>query len=146
MASGLKIINGDFSIGFDGIVKLVEGNEKCLRDFGKMLQTSAQSDDDLSEYYRYNPNYGSLLDKLITHNMSKSTILEVANSLMYVTIRNYLDLQETRDNLSAEEIILDINFEIYFDVQDPTLLRIPIKLTNSKGITYSVGEFEQRFI
>jgi len=146
VASGLQIVNGDFVIGHTGAVEIVEKGPKCLRDFGKMLQTSSESSDNQTEYFRYNPTYGSLLDKLITHNMSKSTILEIASSLLYATIQNYLELQETRDNLTAGEIIIDVNFDVNFDVRTPGLLVIPMSITTSEGVTYNLGEFEQRFV
>lgn len=144
MSAGVKIIDGDININSAGAIEIVEGGDKCLRDFGKMLQTSTESTDNKTDLYRYNPNYGSLLDKLIGQGLTKRQILEVSSELMYATIQSYLKVQESRQNLSSGEIIVDVKYDTFFDAYNPSVIIIPIKITNAEGITYDLGEFEQR--
>jgi len=144
MSVGLKIANGDIVINSDGTLDIVEQGDKCLRDFGKMLVTDVQSAENIPEFFRYNPQYGSLLNRLSSNNQKKDTVIQLAYDLVYSTIQNYLNLQGQRNNLDIGEIIVDVDFQVYFDIQDSTTLIIPIKVTNAEGLTFEVGEFEER--
>lgn len=147
MAFGLKIINGDFHISENGSVLTVSDGEKCLRDFGKMLNTDAENTQNMTEYYRYNPSYGSLLGNTQFYSgLSRATVLDVINELTYNTIKNYLALQESRDNLDLGEVIIDCRYDTYFDTDNPALVIIPIKITNGQGLSYNLGEFEERVV
>lgn len=144
MAIGFKIVNGDYVIDYSGALETISSGEKCLRDFEKVMRTNVESTDARPVLYRYNPKYGNLLKRLVSSNLSKQTILEVAKSLLYNSIQRYLSLQESRDNLSSGEIIIDIVYDVFFDINRAGMLKVPMKITNADGITYTTEEFELR--
>ena len=145
MAIGLKIVNGDFVIDGSGALEYATEGEKCLRDFGKMLVTNNEGMDNVTTYYRYNPAYGNQLRNLSRQTgLQKNALLNFAKELMYITIDNYLKLQEDRKNLSEGEIIISINYDVYFDPDNPSLILIPIKITNGLGQMFTLEEFEER--
>lgn len=146
MAVGIKMISGDIIISPSGKLELVSNGQKCIRDFDKMLKTDVESGSNKTKYYRYNPSYGNMISTLIGQNFSRKQILEIASELTYQTIQNYLSLQETRNNLESGEIIINTNFNTYFDTDNPSLLLIPIKITNAEGLTYDLGEYEQEIV
>ena len=144
MAIGLKIVEGDFIISPSGAVEFVQDGDKCLRDFGKMLKTDIQTDNNETTYDRYNPNYGNMLcNTQLYSGLTRSTTLEVVNNLVYSTIENYLALQESRANIQVGELILDTKYSTYYDPEDPRTILVPIKITNGQGLDLVVGEFEQ---
>jgi hypothetical protein len=145
MAEGLKFVNGDWSIGHNGAVEVVTGREKLSRDFNKMMTTDAETPQNQTDYYRYNPAYGNYVNNpSLFSNMPQTDKLNAISELMYNTIQNYLTLQEERTNLSLAEVIANIDFDTYFDVYDPTKVIIPIRITNGEGLELSQVEFEQR--
>lgn len=144
MAIGLKIIDGDVNILPSGKLDTIEESEKAARDFVKMMRTDVESFDDLTEYYRYNPKYGNLLSRLIAQGLGRLTIIEVATSLLQTSIQNYLSLQESRNNLSAGEIIINVSYDVAFNIDEPSVLIVPVSITTAEGLTYNLGEFEER--
>jgi len=145
MAVGLKIINGDFVINNSGLLEVVDQNDKCIRDFGKMLVTEREYTGNTTKYYRYNPKYGTELNnKNQFRGMSRLAIRDTAILLLNSAINDYLRKQETRDNLDLGEIIRYVNFEVFYDVGDLRKLIIEIFF----GTAYSneaifLGEYEQ---
>ena len=147
MATGLQIVNGDFVIDGSGALNYVSEAEKCLRDFGKMLVTDNEGTDNVTSYYRYNPTYGNQLRNLSTQTgLDRASILNFAQELMFITVRNYLDLQESRSNLSEGEIITDLSYNVYFDPENPGTVLIPMKLTNGQGQIFNLGTYEERVV
>lgn len=145
MAVGLKIIGGDFVLDGSGALDFATEGDKCLRDFGKMLVTDNEGADNVTTYYRYNSAYGNQLRNLSRQSgLGKNALLSFAKELVYITVRNYLDLQERRDNLSEGEIITDIKYDVYYDPNNPSVVLIPIELTNGQGQIFTLGEFEER--
>lgn len=145
MAVGLKIVGGDFVIDGSGALEYTTEGNKCLRDFGKALVTDSEGIDNVTTYYRYNPTYGNQLRNLSRQTgLKKDQLLNFAKELVYITIRNYLDLQESRDNLSEGEIITNIKYDVYYDSNNPGTILIPIKLTNGLGQIFTLEEFEER--
>lgn len=145
MAEGLKIVNGDWSVDANGGVRRVTGSDKLSRDFGKMIVTDAETPQNQTTYYRYNPTYGNYVNNTsLFANLPQIGKLEAVVELMYTTIQNYITLQEARNNLDLSEIIVDINFDAYYDIYDPTKIIIPIRITNGEGLELSETEFEQR--
>lgn len=145
MAVGLKIIGGDFVIESGGALNFVTEGNKCIRDFGKMLTTDTESIDNVTSYYRYNPNYGSYLRNLSRQTgLGRKAVLSIAQELVYTTIQNYLSQQEKRDNLSEGEIITDVSYDVYYDPSNPSVILIPITVTNGQGQVFDLGEFEER--
>lgn len=144
MAVGLKMINGDWV--FDaGSVDFVDSGEKCLRDFGKMLVTDTEGSDNITTYYRYNPAYGNMLRRLYNQSgIKRDALLEFANDLVFMTVRNYLDLQEQRDNLSEGEIIVDVSYDTYYDPNNSAVILVPISIQNGTGQIFNAGTFEER--
>ena len=145
MAVGLKIVNGDFVINNSGTVDIVDQNEKCARDFGKMLVTGTAYAGNETTFNRYNPNYGTELNnKNQYRGMSRAAIRDTVIILLNDAINNYLRLQETRDNLDLGEVIRYVNFETFYNVRDLRELIIEIKF----GTAYSseeitLGQFSQ---
>jgi len=145
MAVGLKIVGGDFVLDGSGALDFVTEGDKCLRDFGKMLVTDNEGADNVTSYYRYNPTYGNQLRNLSRQTgLRKNVLLTFAKELVYITIQNYLDLQERRDNLSEGEIITDIKYDVYYDPDNPSIVLIPIVITNGQGQVFTLAEFEER--
>lgn len=145
MAEGLKFIGGDWSIGANGATERVSGRDKLSRDFNKMLVTDAETPQNQTDYYRYNPLYGSYVNTpSLFSNLPQADKLNAISELMFNTIQNYIVLQESRNNLSLAEIIADVEFDAYFDIYDPTKVIIPIRILNGEGLELPQSEFEQR--
>jgi hypothetical protein len=110
-----------------------------------VLVTDNEGTDNVTTYYRYNPTYGNQLRNLSRQaGLGRNATLTFAKELVYITIRNYLDLQESRDNLSEGEIITDIKYDVYYDPDNPSVILIPMKLVNGQGQIFNLGEFEER--
>lgn len=144
MAQGLKIINGDWTITGDGSVEVISGVDKCLRDFGKVLNTNIETAANETTYYRYNPSYGSFFNNTeLFFNMTRKTRLDTMKELIYNSIQNYLTLQESRDNIEMGEVIASIKFDAYYDQLNPTKILIPIRLLSGTGLEVSAGTYEE---
>lgn len=145
MAVGLKIVDGDVVINNAGTLDIVEQNEKCSRDFGKMLVTEKEYEENLTTYYRYNPNYGTELNnKRLLRGISKSAMRDTVIMLLNEAINNYLRLQEARVNLDLGEIIRYVNFEVYFDIESPADIVIEIKFATAySNEEVSMGQYVQ---
>jgi hypothetical protein len=131
MAVGLKIINGDFYFTESGSVEVVSDTDKGIRDFDKMLKTDAEISTNLTTYYRYNPTYGNYLVCMTGAMGSKKNLLNSAKDLINKTIKNYLSLQESRNNLSLGEILVDISYDVYYDPNNPSTILIPMIITTA---------------
>ena len=145
MAVGLKIINGDVVINNAGTLDVVEQNAKCSRDFGKMLVTDAEFEENITPYYRYNPAYGTQLNnRRLYRGLSRAAMRDTIIMLLNDAINTYIKIQEARVNLDLGEIIRYINFEVFYDVESLADLIIEIKF----GTAYSneevnIGQFSQ---
>lgn len=137
MAVGLKMAGGDFVINNSGTLDILEQNEKCARDIGKMLVTGKEFSGNETTFVRYNPNYGTELDnKNQYRGMSRAAIRDTIIIILNDAINGYLRLQENRDNLDLGEIIRYINFEAFYDVRDLRNLILEVKF----GTAYSNEE------
>lgn len=145
MAVGLKIVEGDFIINPSGSVAVVEQNEKCSRDFGKMLVTSKEFIGNTTSFDRYNSDYGTELEnRSMYFGLSRMSIRDVVILLLNQAISNYLKLQEGRNNLDYGEVITEVDFNVYYDVQDLRNLMVDIKFKTALGGGYiTAGQFIQ---
>ncbi len=133
MAIGLKMIDGDFFFTASGSIETVSGKDKGTRDFDKMLRTDAEISTNLTTYYRYNPNYGSYLVCMTGAMGSRKNLLNSAKDLIDKTIKNYIALQESRNNLSLGEILVDISYDVYYDPNNPSTILIPMTITTAES-------------
>jgi hypothetical protein len=145
MAVGLKIVNGDFIINPSGNIEMAQQNEKCSRDFGKMLLTAKENADNTTTYERYNPDYGTDIDnKSLYVGQSRMGKRDTVIMILNASISSYLKLQESRDNLDFGEVITNIDFDVFYDVRDLRNLVIDIRFeTAYGGETISLGQFVQ---
>jgi hypothetical protein len=145
MAIGLKFIDGDFIVNLLGKAEISVQEEKCARDFGKMLITSKEFAGNETNFLRYNPNYGTDLDNTnLFVGLSRATIRDVVISILNANISNYVAMQESRNNLDYGEIITNVNFEVYYDADDLRKLLLDIKISTALGgEPISVGQFTQ---
>ena len=145
MAVGLKIIDGDVVVNNRGTLDVSSGNDKCLRDFGKMLQTQKENDKNFTEYYRYNPEYGTNLgQKELFNGISRHAAVTTINLLIEEAIQDYLSIQESRSNLSPEEIITNVDYHTYFDPDNKSQIICSIKITNGHGEEIDAGIFTEQ--
>ena len=145
MATGLTIVNGDFVINGSGQVDTVSQEDKCIRDFGKMIATDREFFGNETSYDRYNPNYGiELNNSSLFYGLSRLAVRDIVISILNQDIRDYLTMQENRNNLDLGEIITSVNLEAYYDVEDlrNIILEIRIKTAYS-GQEISLGQFNQ---
>lgn len=139
MAVGLKIIDGDFVIREDGAIDTITGNQKCARDFEKMLKTESVNFDIDPNNARYNPYYGTqLYNRDLLKGLSPSAIIDTLNSSIKESIGYYIKLQEKRRNLSANEIITDIQYIVYQDPENKQRIIVNFKVTNGSGNTFNI--------
>lgn len=145
MAVGIQIIDGDIAIDNAGKLVDVQGSRKCARDFGKMLQTATEFTGNETTYYRYNPTYGTELDRKSAYiGLSRKAVLDMINFLVNQAVTRYISLQESRTNLDVEEIINSVNFITVYDINDPTLAKCRIFVTLSNGETIIFDNLTQQ--
>ena len=145
MATGLKIINGDFVINDSGSVETLLSKEKCARDLGKMLITEKENTSNETSYYRYNSTYGTDLNNQLNYQgLSRPMIKDIVTILVNQAITNYISLQEGRTNLSIDEIITGVNFTVLYNSEDLKIILIDIKYTTlASNSEQSLGQFVQ---
>ena len=147
MAIGLQINKGDIVISQSGSLSFITPGDKCKRDFGKMLTSKSEYTDNTTTFYRYNPTYGTELDnKLLYFGLSLSTIRDVVIQKLNEAISNYLTLQEGRQNLNIEEIIVNVKTNVYYNDIDPSVLNIDITYTDVLGDSKTLGEYKQELL
>jgi len=144
MARGLQMQNGDWLVQ-DRALVLVEKHDKVRRDLNKFLLTEQEYDTNLTSFSRYNPSYGVQLNNIIMYKgLSTTMIIDQMNKNLSASLKWYLNLQESRSNLSYEEIILDMQFFVYVDPDIATKLRFSIELLLQGNKTYStLGVYSQ---
>jgi hypothetical protein len=143
MAIGLKIVNGDFLIEGRKL-SFIQDNEKLLRDFRKFLLTEAEQENNLTSYYRYNPKYGTNTNnKELYINLSTQSIIDLINQNLSISIKYYVALQESRNNLSLGEIISNVEYMTYADTVDKRIIRINMNIIVPKNNVLNVGTFSQ---
>lgn len=142
MAVGLKIEQGDYHIREDGKAETVSNNEKCLRDFGKMLKTDAVNFDIDPNNKRYNPYYGiKLRNANLLKGLPLSSRIDVINDSLKESVSYYIKLQEQRTNLSVGEIITDIQYIVYADPKNSQRIIVNFKITNGSGNTFNLEQY-----
>ena len=143
MAIGVKIVDGDFLIQNRKLI-FVQDNEKLLKDFRKFLLTEAETTNNATTYYRYNPKYGTLInDKSLYMNLSNDSTIDLINQNLGKSIKYYIALQEARSNLSLGEIISNVEFMTFADPYDARVIKISMKIITPKNNTINVGTFTQ---
>jgi len=147
MARGLKIVEGDWVIE-NSRISVVEKNEKAKRDFHKFLCTDAEYDGNETSYYRYNPKYGVILNQPhIFRGLDRNAILDLLGRYLAASIRHYVQLQETRQNLSVEEIIRDIKFTIFVNPDNKQKINFKIELLMYNQEDYeTLGIYSQQVV
>lgn len=144
MARGLKIENGDWVIENKSLVT-VDKYDKVRRDLHKFLLTEKEYDENVTEYFRYNPNYGVELNRVFLYKgLDTQTIIDQMNKSLKNSLKWYISLQESRSNLSYEEIILDMQFYIFIDPDNKTKLKFKVDLLMQGNKTYNtLGVYSQ---
>ena len=145
MAVGLKMISGDFIINNSGTLDIVTETDKAVRDFGKMLITKKEYQENITTFTRYNPTYGTELDNRSKYSgLSRAAIRDVVVTLLNEAITNYIALQEQRTNLSVGEIVTSVNFDAFYDIEDKRNLVVPITFSSAGGTKpISMGQYVQ---
>jgi len=147
MSKGLKLLNGDWVIEKRKLV-LVDKYDKAKRDFHKFLCTDAEYEGNEVEYNRYNPNYGVALNQPhIFRGLDRDAILDLMGRHLAASIKNYVQLQETRQNLSTEEIIRDIKFTVFVDPTNRQKIKFKIELLMQGTSEYdTLGIYSQQVV
>jgi hypothetical protein len=148
MATGLKMIEGDFVINPNGSTPFVTETDKCARDFLKMMLTPSASTPnttvDDSGIYRYNALFGNDLINIKSFgNMPRDQVLDSVNLLLESAIKNYMDLQDSRLDQSYGELILSIDYDTYYHPDYNNQVLFDITITTAAG-TINVGTFSQQ--
>lgn len=144
MSRGLQIVNGDWVIKSKSI-SIIEKQDKVKRDLHKFLLTDIESYVNTTTYTRYNPKYGVALNNPdLYKGLSTATIIDQMNSSLNKSLKWYITLQESRSNLSYEEIILDLQFYIYLDSDNKTKFKFRVDLLLQGYKTYNtLGVYSQ---
>jgi hypothetical protein len=144
MAIGLQIQNGDWVIQ-DSAILTVEKQDKVKRDVHKFLSTDQEYDDNITSFSRYNPQYGIELNKRsLYRGLSIDSIIDQMNKSLSTSLKWFLSLQESRANLSYEEIILDMQFYVFLDPDSKTTLKLKVDLLLQGSKTYNtLGVYSQ---
>lgn len=143
MAIGIDIYNKDILL-HEGKLSFVSKSDKVKRDLKKMLATDSCTLNETTDHYRYNREYGLLINKReLFKGLSRSAILDTVKLLLSSGLSNYVSLQEQRTNLSLEEIIRDINFYAIYKPDDRSKIIITIVATLITNETVNLGTYEQ---
>lgn len=143
MSIGIDIINNDLAI-HEGKLQFIQKESKAARDFKKMLSTDACGTSEDLTYYRYNKSYGLLLNKMEYYKgLSQSAKVDMVKLLLSQGISNYIKVQESRSNLSLEEIISNIDFYAVPSTADKSIILVNIVLTLASGQQINLGPYEQ---
>ena len=144
MAVGINVVNGDFVINPSGTLETLLPSQKCVRDLGKVILTEIENPNNETEYYRYNPTYGTYLNNtLLYNNLSKTAARDAIVLGLNTALAKYISLQESRLNLDMDEIITGINFDVFFNVEDEKEIIINIKYTTLSSGEQTLGQFTQ---
>ena len=139
MAVGIAFNNGDFNINGEGKLALVMNSEKCARDFNKMLKTEIVNFTTDPNNTRYNPYYGTqLYDPNLLKGLSPSTQIDILNTAMATAVNYYIKLQESRTNLSIDEVITNVDSMIYQDPSNKQRLIIKMTVYTGNSNSFSV--------
>ena len=153
MALGLQMTAGDFVINPNGSVAYVSDTAKATRDFLKMMQTPIAPNTNTTVtngVYRYNPTYGNRLVSIkALGSMTQDQIIASVNLILSQDIQNYVDMQDSRADQSLGEIILALNYTVFFKTpyaNTPSVLNtVYISFTMiTPSATTSVGTFSQQ--
>ena len=126
MSFDLKIKNGDISLGKDGSITTVIGNDKLRQDILKILLTDLGSN-------KYHKRYGSYIGRLNIGDISDNMLisLDLERSAMNA-VKNLMALQRfqaKKQGLNPGEIIVDINYvSVTRDELDPRLYNITVSV------------------
>lgn len=146
MASGLKFENGDFVVTSHQAVK-VYGKDKVKRDLVKFLLTEKEYEENKTKIPRYNTKYGTEINRRkLYKDLPRDSIIDVMNSKLKEALSYFISLQESRTNLSLDEIIKDINFVVYNDSNDSTKIRFSLVAVMISGESLNLGNFSQRIV
>ena len=147
MANGLNIVNGDFVVNPNGGLHYITDETKCIRDFLKMMLTSNAQDTSATidnGTYRYNPEYGNSLIGIKSFGaIPNASIIDSINMVLSQAIKKYVAAQDNRTDQSVGEIILAVNYETYFNPEDPQTVLIKIYITTPNKVI-TVGTFSQQ--
>jgi hypothetical protein len=142
MAIGLQFLNGDFVLSNKKIV-FVQNIDKVRRDFVKFLVTDKETTLNKTSYSRYNPNYGTNINNTeLYKNLTPKATLDMLELQLTESIKYYITLQETRTNLSLSEVISDLAFSVYQDLNDPQKIKfnIQVKVASGQATTVNLSQ------
>ena len=133
MSYDLKVSQGDFQIGSDGDIAIVENNEKLIQDVLKIVLTPVGSN-------KLNPAYGSLVSKSLVGNIFPMDFLSsIASSQIKKALENLQNLQRNQSlfqPISAGEMLAAIqSVTLERNQVDPRFISVVIKLLS--------GDFNQ---
>lgn len=135
MALGIQIINGDFVLSSRKLV-FVQNLDKVKRDFVKFLTTDKESTLNKTSYIRYNPKYGTNINNTeLYKNLTQKATLDMLEMQLSDAIKYYITLQETRKNLSLSEVISDLVFSVYQDLDNVQKIKFNIQVQVATGQT-----------
>ena len=145
MAVGIKISSGCFVIADKALV-LVENTDKVKRDFNKFLLTEKVYPGNETTYTRYNENYGVELNRTdLYRNLPVDTIMDNMSLSLKSSLKWYVQLQESRANLSEGEIIRDIKFQISRDENSVSKIKFKVSLLIYNEDSYTtLGTYSQQ--
>jgi hypothetical protein len=141
---GFSFSNGDFVFNPSGYFEKVTGAEKVRRDMFKRLASDKEFDTNKTNYYRYNPNYGTKLNnKKIFANLSRANVLPTINSLINEALQDAVASQKIQTNMSPDELINYVDFFTIYDSNNPALAKCTITVSLLTGQTLNLGTFTQ---
>ncbi len=139
MAIGLQFVNGDFVLSNKRLV-FVQNIDKVKRDFVKFLVTDKETSSNKTTYTRYNPSYGTNINNVeLYKNLTQKATLDMLELQLSDSIKYYVTLQETRNNLSMSEVITDLVFSVYQDLNNAQKIRFNIQLKVATGQTTTLN-------
>lgn len=141
---GFKIKNGDFVLDESGYFQTVSSIDKIKRDLYKRLTTDKYWGSNETAYYRYNPDYGTVLNNYAIYNKVQGVdLITTINNAIQAALIDIVKTQKADTQLPYDEVIDVFDYYSYFDPHNPIIVKskITVKLVN--GTTLNLGTFSQ---
>lgn len=144
---GFAFNNGDLVLDESGYFVTVSSIDKVKRDLYKRLMTDKYWVSNGTTYYRYNPNYGIILNNSsIYDKVVGADLLTVVNNAVQAALVDIVNSQKADSNLPYDEIIDTFDYYSYFDVYNPSVIKCKITVKLVNGTTSDLGTFSQKVV
>ena len=144
---GFEIKNGDLVLNESGYFQVVTSLDKIKRDLYKRLTTDKYWGNNGASFYRYNPDYGIVLNnQTIYDKVQGAELITVVNKAVQTALVDMVNVQKSDTTLPYDEIIDTFDYYSYFDVANPSVIKCKITVKLVNGSTLDLGTFSQKVV